>query len=91
MARPSITLSSIVAFDTEKGDVKLHYYAETDSLYIELAAGVSSETREIVNGLNVDFDAAGGVVGFDIDNAARQFDLTSIDTGTLPLRARLAE
>ena len=36
--------------------MKLHYYPETDSLYIELRSGPSTETREIANGLNADFD-----------------------------------
>lgn len=67
--------------------MKLHYYPETDSLYIELATAPSSETREIVPGLNVDFDAAGAVVGLDIDHAARQFDLTSLEAISLPIAA----
>jgi uncharacterized protein YuzE len=37
--------------------MKLHYYAETDSLYIELKSGPGAETREIAVGLNVDFDS----------------------------------
>jgi hypothetical protein len=32
--------------------MKLHYYPETDSLYIELKAGPGAETREIAPGLN---------------------------------------
>jgi uncharacterized protein YuzE len=47
--------------------MKLHYYPETDSLYIELSAADSSETRAISKTVNVDFDANGGVVGIDID------------------------
>ncbi len=31
----------------------------------------SAETREAANGLNVDLDADGNVIGFDIDNASR--------------------
>ena len=42
--------------------MKIHYYPETDSLYIELRAGPGTETREISDGLNVDLDAEGGVV-----------------------------
>ena len=34
--------------------MKIFYYAETDSLYIELKAGPGTETREIAEGLNVD-------------------------------------
>ena len=35
--------------------MKLHYYPETDSLYIELAARPGVEAREIADGLNVRF------------------------------------
>lgn len=65
--------------------MKLHYYPETDSLYIELKNTPGSETREIVEGLNVDLDAKGGVVGFDIDQASRRLDLLTLETIALPL------
>ena len=65
--------------------MKLHYYAETDSLYIELRAGVSSETREIAAGLNVDFDKDGNVVGLDIDGASKKLDLASLEATSLPI------
>jgi uncharacterized protein YuzE len=65
--------------------MKLHYYPETDSLYIELRAAASTETREISEGLNVDFDAAGNVVGLDIDGASQKLDLATLETIALPL------
>jgi uncharacterized protein YuzE len=67
--------------------MKLHYYPETDSLYIELKNVRGTETREIVEGLNVDLDANGDVVGFDIDAASSKLDLSRIETIALPLRA----
>jgi uncharacterized protein YuzE len=60
--------------------MKLHYYPETDSLYIELKSTPGAETREIVEGLAIDLDANGDVVGFDIDNASRKLDLSKIET-----------
>jgi uncharacterized protein YuzE len=66
--------------------MKLHYYPETDSLYIELKAEPGAETREIAAGLNVDLNARGEVVGFDIDHASRHLDLTTLETVELPLR-----
>ena len=65
--------------------MKIFYYAETDSLYIELKAGPGSETREIAEGLNVDFDADGAVVGLDIDHASTKLDLATLETTALPL------
>jgi uncharacterized protein YuzE len=64
--------------------MKLHYYPETDSLYIELKTAPGAETREIVEGLVVDFDADGNVVGFDIDHASSKLDLSKVETIALP-------
>jgi uncharacterized protein YuzE len=64
--------------------MKLHYYPETDSLYIELSGASGVEAREIVEGLVVDLDANGDVVGLDIDHASRKLDLTRIETIALP-------
>jgi uncharacterized protein YuzE len=58
--------------------MKLHYYPETDSLYIELDSAPGTRTREIVDGLNVDLDVNGDVVGFDIDHASNKFNLPRI-------------
>jgi uncharacterized protein YuzE len=67
--------------------MKLHYYPETDSLYIELRDVPASETREIADGLNADFDASGGVVGFDIDGASKKLDLATLEAIALPLES----
>jgi uncharacterized protein YuzE len=66
--------------------VKLHYYPETDSLYIELKPEPGAEVREVAEGLNVDIDAAGNVVGFDIDHASTRFDLSTLETVALPVK-----
>ncbi len=66
--------------------MKLHYYPETDSIYIELRAVPGTETREVANGVNVDLNANGDVVGIDIDNASTKLDLTTLETTGLPLR-----
>ena len=54
--------------------MKLHHYADTDSLYIELAEGAGVETREVVEGVNVDIGADGAVVRIDIDGASRNLN-----------------
>lgn len=66
--------------------MKLHYYPETDSLYIELSPEPAAETREVAQGLHVDLDTAGKVVGFDIDLASEKLDLSTLETIALPLR-----
>ena len=62
----------------------LHYYPETDSLYIELKPDPGVETVEVRDGLNMDLDAGGEIVGFDIDRASTRFDLSRIEIVSLP-------
>ena len=70
--------------------MKLRYYPETDSLYVEFKATPSAETLEVADGLNVDLDASGQVVGFDINHAAARLDLSTLETESLPLRTTKA-
>ena len=67
--------------------MKLQYYPDTDSLYVEFKPIPGVETREISDGLIVDLDAVGQVVGFDIDHASRRLDLSTLETEALPLRS----
>ena len=65
--------------------MKLHYYPETDSLYIELKSDPGAETREVSDGLNIDLDALGEAVGFDIAHASTRLDLTTLEAVALPV------
>lgn len=66
--------------------MRLHYYPETDSLYIDLNSKPSAESREIADGLVLDLDAEGNAVGIDIDHASRKLDLDFVETISLPSR-----
>jgi len=65
--------------------MKLHYYPETDSLYIDLSASRSSDSKEISEGLVADYDDQGRIVGLDIQHASESLDLSKIETEHLPL------
>ncbi len=58
--------------------MKLAYYSDTDSLYIDLAEHPSVESREISEGIVLDYDAEGNLVGIDIDNASRKVQLEKL-------------
>jgi uncharacterized protein YuzE len=64
--------------------MKLNYYADTDSLYIDLSERPSVESREITEGIVLDYDAEGNLVGIDIDNASRKVDLKKLTLNKLP-------
>jgi uncharacterized protein YuzE len=67
--------------------MKLHYYPETDSLYVEFQEGPGTETREVADGVQIDLDARGHIVGFDIDRASVRLDLSTLEAKSLPLRS----
>ena len=71
--------------------MKLHYYPETDSLYIDLNSKPSVDSREIVDGLVADLDGDGNVVGLDIEHASEKLDLQTLEAISLPaLTTRIA-
>ena len=67
--------------------MKIQYYPETDSLYIDLADRPSVESREVAAGVVLDFDAEGILVGIDIDHARNHLDLSQIVLSQLPSKA----
>jgi len=64
--------------------VKLNYYPDTDSLYIDLSSQPSASTREISEGVALDYDADGNLVGIDIDNASTKVELKELTLSKLP-------
>jgi uncharacterized protein YuzE len=64
--------------------MKLHYYPDTDSLYIDLKANPSADSREVADGLVIDLDSEGHVVGIDIQHASQILDLNTLETESLP-------
>jgi len=64
--------------------MKLNYYAATDSLYIDLSEQPSVESREISEGVVLDYDSKGNLVGIDIDNASQKVQLDHLLVNKLP-------
>ncbi|TAK58072.1 MAG: DUF2283 domain-containing protein [Bacteroidetes bacterium] len=64
--------------------MKFNYFPETDSLYIDLSEKTSVESQEVANGVVLDFDEQGMLVGIDIDNASKIVDLKRIESNSLP-------
>ncbi len=64
--------------------MKLSYFPDTDSLYIDLADEPSVESREISDGIVLDYNAAGRLVGIDIDEASKRVQLEKLVLSRLP-------
>lgn len=64
--------------------MKISYYPETDSMYIDLAARESAENKEVSPGIVLDYDIEGNLVGIDIDNASKKLDLKELILNKIP-------
>ncbi|MBP9191011.1 MAG: DUF2283 domain-containing protein [Ignavibacteria bacterium] len=65
--------------------MKLNYYADTDSLYIDLSSKTSVTSEEISEGIVFDFDKDSNIVGLDIDQASLKLDMNELVLSKLPV------
>lgn len=65
--------------------MKFHYYKDTDSLYINLIEKQSVDSKEVAEGVVIDLDESGRIVGIDIHNASKIVDLKKIESDSLPI------
>jgi uncharacterized protein YuzE len=65
--------------------MKVAYYPETDSMYIDLSAKTSPDSREVSPGVVIDYAANGDIVGIDIENASTKLDLKEIVLKSIPV------
>ena len=68
--------------------MKIKYYPETDSLYIDLSSRPGVESKEISQGVVLDYDDQGKLVGIDIDKASKILDLKEIVLSQLPTQVQ---
>ena len=64
--------------------MKLNYYPDTDSLYIDLSEKTSVDSREVSEGVVIDYDSDGNIIGIDIDNASKKLSLKKLTINKLP-------
>ena len=64
--------------------MKLIYHPDTDSLYIDLSEQPSVDSQEVSEGVGLDYDAQGNLVGIDIDNASNKIALNELTLSELP-------
>ena len=65
-----------------------NYFPDTDSLYIDLSHRPSVESQGVSEGVVLDYDGEGNLVGIDIDHASRKLDLRELVTNHIPLKAK---
>jgi uncharacterized protein YuzE len=58
--------------------MKIEYDKEVDTLYIYLQEKEVYKTKEIEEGVNIDFDKSGKVIGIEIVGATERYNLEDI-------------
>ena len=69
--------------------MKINYYPETDSLYMDLSSKPSVDSVEVSEGVVIDYDAKGQIVCIDIDNAGLKLDLKKLVLNKLPMQSQI--
>lgn len=64
--------------------MKVRYFEDTDTAFVELGTATAHETRELTPDLYVDLDADGRVVAITIEHASRQGDLHEVTFERVP-------
>jgi uncharacterized protein YuzE len=64
--------------------MKINYYPDTDSLYIDLSSKPSVDSREVSDGIVLDYDKDGNLTGIDIDQASVKLNITELILSKLP-------
>lgn len=66
--------------------MRLSYDPETDSLYIHLSERPSKDSDEVAEGVVLDFDENGGLVGIDVQHASLHADISRLMLNKMPFR-----
>jgi uncharacterized protein YuzE len=68
--------------------MRINYYPETDSLYIDLSSKPSADSREVSDGIVLDYDEDGNLVGIDIDEASTKLEIQELILSNLPAEVK---
>ena len=59
--------------------MKIRYFQETDTLYIEFRQSLVAETRDLDENTQLDFDERGRICAMTLEHASERADLPALD------------
>jgi uncharacterized protein YuzE len=59
--------------------VKIRYFRDTDTLYIELRQAPIAETRDLDENTQIDVDERGQICAITVEHASERADLPALD------------
>lgn len=65
--------------------MRINYDAATDWLYIHLIEQPSADSDEVADGVVLDCDAQGALVGIDVQHASQKADIHRLAISHMPL------
>jgi len=67
--------------------MKVKYFADTDTAYIELSHSTVAETKDINENILIDLDEKGNVVGITIEHARALADIQEVSFQQISAKA----
>jgi uncharacterized protein YuzE len=70
--------------------MKIEYSREADALYVYFKEDFVAKSREIEDGIVIDFDDKGQIIGIEVLDAAQRFslaDIVNVNIENLPVEA----
>jgi uncharacterized protein YuzE len=64
--------------------MRLDYFPDTDTLYIQLRGVPGVDAQEVAEDIVFDFNEAGEVIGIEIEHASQRMELNSFQISALP-------
>ncbi|OGA21558.1 MAG: hypothetical protein A3H34_03565 [Betaproteobacteria bacterium RIFCSPLOWO2_02_FULL_67_19] len=59
--------------------MKIRYFRDTDTLYIEFRQAPVAETRDLDEDTQIDVDTGGNICAITVEHASRRADLPAVD------------
>lgn len=65
--------------------MRLEYFRDTDTLYIQLRNVPGADAQEVAEDIVLDYDATGEVVGIEIEHASQRINLADFQLSSIPV------
>ena len=76
----------IMQFEAPGGTLKFEYFADTDTLYIQLRKGLGVDAREVATDIVFDYNESVEVIGIEFEHASERTDLMNVQLSSLPVK-----
>lgn len=71
--------------------MRIEYFPDTDTLYIQLQEGPGADAHEVASDIVFDFNDAGDVIGIEIEHASERTDLANFQVSAIPTAPAISQ